>query len=681
MYTIHDEGDGENVISFVMAPMNSTNTAASERPNPMQQALAEVTQQVDALNSSLTTELEARTAWSQIMENRLGEACSIMHEKMVETVDEKIADKIKKHEQEQMHSVIQNGLLQVVSEKVAEEVKKSGEAQPPIPRDLMEALNQRLSEEAKKHEQTLAATRSDQDIMFASICGEQTAMQKEFKELKVSLALQKKTLDSLALQKKTLDQVCLTSQTPRANPSQMPAANLSQTPAATPFKIEDRVKRLQGKFSKDIEQLQAVQAKSQADLAELKDQLMSVNTDHVVWMKALDVRLQKDIAMIQERIDKEVSQCPSSTDDSPGGLRLDAHVQSLSARVDELVSDAVSHGTLQQIKEDLKNQCLTLRQDVENETRKALNLLRDEVSARGLGGIPPSQTLVEQLSLELEALKEAQGKSHKLSAELDGLKAAHAALRPELVDRLDRKIVGVEQRLSEIRAEIDGLSSSVREDSRLRLDLGDRLDRKVASVEHELRGEIQQSMDDVSHKCRNGINEMQEALVKRNSDVVTRRLAENYELIDERIQGLVQSSQQKTLRSVEEVRTSVERQISGCRDTLGQERATRESGEQRLNKRIDTVVEQLNSDHETLHKRCDKGLSTATQAIGTFSWEDEARRLWEAIDQHMHDDSSQLASKMSRLQLVARSPSSSPRNGRNHCGSLRAPVKSPVRHM
>jgi len=547
-----------------------------------------VLKQLDALRTNSRNEAENQKAWGQAMESKLDQVCN------------------------NIRNDLQGSLKLAV-----EGLKRS------ITDQVMDALHKRQINEKKVCDALLATVREEQGVAH-----------REFNEHKASIAAHLRRLDQLINKK-------------------FEGGMMNGSSGSTLSKVESSIKRMEDKFRKDLEtvvglhdRMTTLSTRSKAEVAGIKEMISDVkeqaraDVDRLTdMMTSVSAQGQADVAELKElagvinssqQTNQRLAQQTFESLDARlrQGAERNEHwvleVSNLKAKLNGMhgevydLTAAVTAQARQEIEEKYDKQCQDLQEDVEQKLRRSQTELRTEFSAIQC---KKKQAILDRLPTEFEVIKTGFEEQKQVVA----------------------------KRFSFIAGQIDDLSSSLRDEQRSRQDLaqefGDRIDRKVVSVEHRLRADQQKGMDDTNLKHREAMREVQDTMLKLHSESLSRRVTEAQGLLEERIQGQLQNLQQKTSRSIDEMRSSMDRQKSYFHDHLTQETATREACEERLQVKIENAVQELNADQEALWKRCDSKdmmrqasvSSPSRHGDSSFNWEDEARRLWEALDGHTHD--------------------------------------------
>jgi len=358
--------------------------------------------------------------------------------------------------------------------------------------------------------------------------------------------------------------------------------------------------------------------------------------------RALEEGLDSVLSKTHEKLALDLRNLASGVEGTQGGLR--EIVTEVTKEVDALTySLQAEKGLRQQMEEKLRESIAEIRRDLEDVFREAHAALRLELASQS----KDSREVKAALQDAHEALK-SEMIDHK--GRLDQSASDHIDRHEDMRSRVQSELLmlktglesqnnGLRDRLAELTGQIDGLTASLHAEQTMRADVEERLEQRTLALEHRMRTEIQETVDEAQAKNREHNRELRDAMHNFNNENHARHL-KLQGMIDSSIQAVLLNADQKMRRSLEELREGIETHHTVLRENLEQERNSREATEQKLNMKVDESLRAIREDQEALRKNVhQRGLSPPKHAgqEPQVGWEEEIRRVWEAIDTHTHD--------------------------------------------
>jgi len=359
--------------------------------------------------------------------------------------------------------------------------------------------------------------------------------------------------------------------------------------------------------------------------------------------KALEQGLDNVLQSTHQKLAEDLRALQSGVEGSHGNLK--EVLAEVTKEVDALTfSLQAEKGLRTQMEEKLRDNITEIRRELEDVFNEAHAALRLELANQSKDSGEIKAALQDAHEALRSEMLENRGKLDTQSNDyLDRHEDMRARVQSELSilkSGFDTSHNSFRDRLAELTGQIDGLAASLHAEQTLRSDAEERLEQRTTALEHKMRREIQENLDESSAKQREVTRELRDSIHNFNNENHARHL-KLQSMIDGHIQGVIQSADQKLKRALDDLKEGIDTHNVALRDHLGQERTAREAEQQKLHTKMNDLNRALKEDNEALRTKL-VGHGTADRGLGGFSegpagWEEEAKRLWEAIDTHTHD--------------------------------------------
>jgi len=408
----------------------------------------------------------------------------------------------------------------------------------------------------------------------------------------------------------------------------------------------------------------------------LRDEISKLNQGATARQSEVERKLREEFNTVQTKLEKRISELAVGFDGKQGSLR--EMVTKVVKDVDFLNSSVQTEVRQRTAAEDkLNSKCDGLRAEITQVAKEPIEALRNEFSQFGSKN--------KELEAAMQGANETLRKDvrdHKafVQSEIDALSSRTAA-----TERAQSTVQGQSTSTSALYRKAEDTPGMVREsdvrqavqsdmelmNARLRDQLTT-LRNDLADVEKKLRKEIKRIADDSVQDQREGFREIREDIDRINSEHNVQH-KETRVMIIEHIRSILQDADGKVRLSLEDLRREVEDHRDNLKTHLTSQRGLdteslltaavqrleedmerfhtlsgevtqlkldQDLAQGNLDRRLQDLdllagsFEELQADHDSLRRTVDT--NTAIKEA-TDGWEEEVRRIWEAIDTHTHD--------------------------------------------